>query len=291
MDINSNKYTFIFSTVMVVVVGSLLAIAAVGLKPFQSENVKREKMQNILSSVGITVTAEEAGDKFNQYITDQIIINGNGEVKETDLKAFDVDVLKDYKSGMSNIYSANKDDEAAMRKALMSFGKGGANFPLFVYSGDDGSKKYIVPMVGKGLWGPIWGYVAINSDGNTVAGATFDHKTETPGLGAEIKEGWFSEPFIGKKLFDENGNYVSVSVVKGGAPEDDMHGVDAISGGTITSNGVSEMVYRTLKIYEPYFKSLNNSVAKVEEPEVEIPVSDSLTTDSLVVDTLNNQIN
>ena len=109
--------------------------------------------------------------------------------------------------------------------------------------------------MGKGLWGPIWGYIALESDKNTVAGASFDHKGETPGLGAEINQGWFQEPFVGKKIFDESGDYQSIRVIKGGAPEGDKHGVDAISGGTITSNGVTEMLVRTLKIYEPYLKS------------------------------------
>lgn len=228
MDVNSNKYTIGFSIVMVVIVALLLAFASEGLKPMQNQNIEREKMQNILKSVGIEVTRDEAQDAYNKYITEEIVLNDKGEQIEGD--AFKVDILKEYKSG------------------------GQKNFPIFIYE-SEGSKKYIIPLVGKGLWGPIWGYIALESDKNTVAGASFDHKGETPGLGAEINQGWFQEPFVGKKIFDESGDYQSIRVIKGGAPEGDKHGVDAISDGTITSNGVTEMLVRTLKIYEPYLKS------------------------------------
>ena len=228
MDVNSNKYTIGFSIVMVVIVALLLAFASEGLKPMQNQNIEREKMQNILKSVGIEVTRDEAQDAYNKYITEEIVLNDKGEQIEGD--AFKVDILKEYKSG------------------------GQKNFPIFIYE-SEGSKKYIIPLVGKGLWGPIWGYIALESDKNTVAGASFDHKGETPGLGAEVNQGWFQEPFVGKKIFDESGDYQSIRVIKGGAPEGDKHGVDAISGGTITSNGVTEMLVRTLKIYEPYLKS------------------------------------
>ena len=213
---------------MVVIVALLLAFASEGLKPMQNQNIEREKMQNILKSVGIEVTRDEAKDAYNKYITEEIVLNDKGEQIEGD--AFKVDVLKEYKSG------------------------GQKNFPIYIYE-SEGSKKYIIPLVGKGLWGPIWGYIALEEDKNTVAGASFDHKGETPGLGAEINQGWFQEPFVGKKIFDESGNYQSIKVIKGGAPEGDKHGVDAISGGTITGNGVTEMLVRTLKTYEPYLKS------------------------------------
>lgn len=228
MDVNSNKYTIGFSFVMVVIVALLLAFASEGLKPMQNQNIEREKMQNILKSVGVEVTRDEAKDAYDKYITEEIVLNDKGEQIEGN--AFKVDVLKEYKSG------------------------GQKNFPIYIYE-NEGSKKYIIPLIGKGLWGPIWGYIALDEDKNTVAGASFDHKGETPGLGAEINQGWFQEPFIGKKIFDESGNYQSIKVIKGGAPDGDMHGVDAISGGTITGNGVTEMLVRTLKTYEPYLKS------------------------------------
>jgi len=130
MDVNSNKYTIGFSIVMVVIVALLLAFASEGLKPMQNQNIEREKMQNILKSVGIEVTRDEAKDAYNKYITEEIVLNDKGEQIEGD--AFKVDVLKEYKSG------------------------GQKNFPIYIYE-SEGSKKYIIPLVGKGLWGPIWG--------------------------------------------------------------------------------------------------------------------------------------
>lgn len=262
LDTNSNKYTFIFSIVLVVVVASLLAFASESLKPLQKRNQSREKMQDILASVGIQVTADEAESAFNKYITEQLILNAEGNVKESvDLKAFDVDVLKDYKSGLAKIYSTHASkDWGVMTQHLIEFDKGrGANYPLFVCTMENGEKYYIVPLVGKGLWGPIWGYVAFKQDMNTVMGATFDHKSETPGLGAEIKEPFFENQFIGKTIFEDE-DFISVDVVKGGAGSDNKHGVDAISGGTITSNGVAEMIERTLRIYVPYFKQQSSSI-------------------------------
>lgn len=281
VDVNSNKYTFIFATVMVVVVATLLALASESLKPMQNENVANEKRQNILSSIGISVDASEAKAAYEKYLVEAVVLDANGAVKETEVNAFDIDVLKDYKAGLSNIYKANAGDMEAMKAALTSWGEGGVNYPLFVLN-KDGQDVYVVPVVGTGLWGPIWGYVTVASDGKTVVGAVFDHKSETPGLGAEIKEASFQKPFEGKTIFDENGDFTGIKVIKGGA-KGDPHGVDAISGGTITSNGVTEMLVRTLKIYEPYFLGLQTPT----EPEVEEVVADSLT---MAMDSLNVEV-
>ena len=143
--------------------------------------------------------------------------------------------------------------------------------PIFV-SEKEGKKTYILPMRGKGLWGPIWGYLALKEDMSTISGAVFDHKSETPGLGAEISLGWFQEPFIGKTIYDGE-TLVSVKVVKGGAKEGDMHGVDGISGGTITADGVSKMLSERLNMYSPFLESKRNEIMSLE-------------TDSLMVDTV-----
>ncbi len=116
----------------------------------------------------------------------------------------------------------------------------------------------MVPVRGKGLWGPIWGYMALESDLNTISGAVFDHKGETPGLGAEINTDWFQEPFTGKTIFDESGKFVSITVVKGGADPSDPHGVDGISGGTITSKGLEEMLADCLAGYVNHFQEISN---------------------------------
>lgn len=232
MDVNKNSYIFGFSAVLVIVVAAILSFASESLKPMQAENVRIEKMQNILASVGMESTPKNAKEKFDQYIIGQQLLDYQGNVVEkSDLSPFDIDAVKQYKD-----------------KKLTDSEK---FYPLFTFQ-DDKGKKYIVPMAGKGLWGPIWGYVAFSEDMNTIVGTTFDHKSETPGLGAEIKEKFFQDKFVGKTIF-ENGDFVSVTVVKGGQPADSPHKVDGISGGTITSKGVGEMMERTLNIYVPYF--------------------------------------
>lgn len=227
---HSNKYIFIYSAIMVIIVASLLAFAAEALRPAQEKNVRLERMQNILSSVGVSVDREQAEGIYKKYITEEVVLDNKGEIKGNN--AFTVDLAVELKK---------KPEEQ--------------QFPLFICKKDDGSINYIIPVRGNGLWGPIWGFIAVGADGNTIVGSSFGHKGETPGLGAEISEKTFQEQFVNKKIFDQNGNYQSVKVIKGGATEGDLHGVDAISGGTITSNGVSEMLQRTLKYYENYLKS------------------------------------
>ena len=280
VDVNSNKYTFIFAAVMVIVVATLLALASESLKPMQKQNVANEKRQNILTSIGIEVDAAEAEAAYNLNLDTALVLDANGFVVENPkVKAFDIDVLKDYKAGLSGIYKANGDDMDAMKAALLAWGDGGVNYPLFVLK-KGGENVYVVPMVGTGLWGPIWGYVTVAADGKTVVGAVFDHKSETPGLGAEINQASFQKPFEGKSIFDESGEFTGIKVMKGGAKGSE-HGVDAISGGTITSNGVTEMIVRTLKIYEPYLLNLQGGAKTAEL--VELPVDSA----ALALDSLN----
>ena len=248
LNSNSNGYTFGFAIVMVVVVGAVLSFAAIGLKPKQKENLKQEKMQNILSSIKIDVSRAEAADQFTDYVKKRYILNSegtvigevSGEVKsleevgaeEASKDAFNLDVKKQYKDkGIS-------DDE---RK-----------YPLYECQ-KDGETYFVVPMVGTGLWGPIWGFIAFKDDMNTIMGAKFDHKTETPGLGAEINQASFQDQFEGETIFSES-EFVSIDVTKGGGGDAKKHAVDGITGGTITSDGVQEMIQRTLEVYVPYFK-------------------------------------
>ncbi len=240
MDINSNKYTFGFAAVMVIVVASLLAFASESLKPYQKMNIRHEKMQNILSSVGIDVERHKSEEAFNKYVTKQIVIDAEGNELSAEqlngLTAFDIDVVKEYR----NIKDITK-----------------RHYPLFEITKEDGKKYYVVPMAGTGLWDLIWGYVSFESDMNTVAGTKFDHKGETPGLGAEITKPFFQNAFVGKKILDESGNFKGISVIKGGTSPDNPHGINAISGATLTSVGVDEMINRTLKVYVPYFKKMS----------------------------------
>ena len=137
--------------------------------------------------------------------------------------------------------------------AAIKAGNMDRSVPLYVAE-KEGDTYYIIPMRGKGLWGPVWGYLALERDGNTVVGATFDHKSETPGLGAEITTPMFTDQFPGKKI-SEAGMFKSISVVKAGTSAGD-YAVDGISGGTITSNGVNDMLTDCLAPYAEYFKNI-----------------------------------
>lgn len=230
---HSNRYILIYSSVIVVIVAILLTVVAIGLKPQQQYNIRVEKMQNILASVNISSTTKNAQDLFDKYIVEQKVIDiYNQEIKN--IKAFNVNVEQESKK--------------APEKRLL---------PIYICKLDNGETKYILPTYGKGLWGPIWGYVSLNEDKNVVYGAFFDHKSETPGLGAEIASTSFQSQFAGKKLFDNNGNFVSIKTIKGGADKNDYHGVDAISGGTITSKALSKMLFDELKPYENFLKQKN----------------------------------
>ena len=238
----SNSYIFTYSVIMVVLVAALLSIASYSLKDTQKSNVRKEKMQNILSSIQVESTTDNVEELYAKYIINSAIIDINGNVipyvlvpngKVTDtVRAFDIDMKKLY----------------AMPRAQRTL-------PLFEAQ-KDGKKYIIIPMRGKGLWGPIWGFISFESDNNTVYGAVFDHQGETPGLGAEINKDKVEHMFRGKQIFDTSGTFISIKVIKGGAAPDNIHGVDAISGGTITSNGVNAMLDTCLSTYVSYLQSI-----------------------------------
>ncbi|HAG05624.1 MAG TPA: NADH:ubiquinone reductase (Na(+)-transporting) subunit C [Cryomorphaceae bacterium] len=235
MDINSNKYTYIFAVVMVVLVAALLSIAATSLKPFQDKNVELEKKSDILRSIGVEGTNLDS--LFAQYITEQLVIQ-NGMSVESEVSAFDIDMA-------SAVSVAAEERQVPLYKAVV-----------------EENTYYVLPLRGKGLWGPIWGYVALEGDGNTILGATFGHKTETPGLGAEIATPIFQDQFPGKKLFSSA--YEGIKVLKGEASGDQE--VDGISGGTITSVGVQDMISDCLKPYKAYLLNIaaNSAVPTVD---------------------------
>ena len=230
MNVNSNSYTYLFSVVMVVLVAVMLSVAALSLKPAQDANIELEKKQEILKSLGIDVTREEAGIAFDEYSKEQLVLKGGQPIANPEVPAFAIN--------MADAVSKPSDEREV---------------PLFIAE-RDGSTFYIIPVRGKGLWGPIWGYVSISSDGYTVTGATFGHKGETPGLGAEISTPVFTDQFPGKKLAVD-GQFQGIAVRKGDASGD--HQVDGISGGTITSVGVENMLNDCLKPYVSYLLSRN----------------------------------
>jgi len=223
----SNRYIFIFSAVMVIAVATLLSLAATLLQPRQQKNLEIEKKKSMLESIGVASTHETTESLYVKYIKDSFVLNSKGEVVGgTD--AFTVVLNIEQKKPLEQQY-----------------------LPVFNATPDDGEKIIILPVEGKGLWGPVYGYISLKSDLNTIYGVTFDHKGETPGLGAEINTTEFESMFIGKKLFDE-GKFVSIGVLKGGAKPDDLHNVDAISGGTITSKGLEKMLKDCIVKYNDY---------------------------------------
>lgn len=225
----SNRYIFFFATGMVAIVALILSTAALLLQPLQERNAEIEKKSNILASVGVQANADNAEDLYDKYITGSFALNSESE-KVEDADPFNVDVKKEQRKDL---------DERV--------------FPVFVATLDDGSTSYIMPLEGKGLWGPIYGYISLNEDMRTINGATFDHTSETPGLGAEINESWFEAQFVGKELFEDN-EFVGIIVQKGGAEEGDPHAVDAVSGGTITSKALEDMIYNGLVNYVEFLK-------------------------------------
>jgi len=231
MDTNGNKYTIIYASVMVVIVAVMLSIAATQLKPFQDANILIEKKQNILKSVNIVSDAKQANDLFSNTIKELFIVNSKGEKIEGD--AFKVNLKVEHSKPIDQ------------RK-----------LPVYVADMGEKGKVYVIPLRGAGLWGPIWGYVALSSDMSTIFGANFDHQGETPGLGAEINTEKFQKPFIGKTIFDQTGLFTSITVAKIGEKSDPAHSVDAISGGTITSKGLQKMLYDDLVTYQEFFKTL-----------------------------------
>ncbi|MDA9597019.1 Na(+)-translocating NADH-quinone reductase subunit C [Flavobacteriaceae bacterium] len=242
MNRDSNGYTFIFATLMVLVVASTLAFTASSLKSLQADNVRKEKMQNILSTIGIQTDREQAETLYKQYITGTLALDHLGNTDET------VDAFK---------LKLNNEIKKPAKEQ---------RFPLYKAVVDDMS-YYIIPLRGSGLWDAIWGYIALKSDVNTIQGAVFDHKGETAGLGAEITQQWFMDRFKEEKVFDPNGQLVGINVSKtNNDPKDtdkDDHEVDAISGATITGDGVTDMIKERLAHYIPYFEKEKNAVASI----------------------------
>ena len=233
MDVNKNSYTFTFAAIMVIVVAAILSFAATSLKDRQDNNVRLEKMQNILSSINVEVERDAAEGVYSEYIKQEIVVN-NSQV-QSGVKAFDIELKKE------------------LTKAPLE-----RNAPLYVAE-KDGKTYYIAPIRGKGLWDAIWGYVAMDEN-MIVQGAYFDHKGETPGLGANIKYRFFMDDFKGEHLLDASGNFKGIRVAKGNNdPKNDDktdYEVHAIAGATITGDGVSAMIKSDLKLYVNYFKTL-----------------------------------
>ncbi len=247
MGINTEKniYTVVFAVVMVVVVGSVLAFVASGLDSTIKENQRFEKQQNILYAMGIHenedegsvnfIPADKVEEAFSKYITEQLVISGDEVIEDPEAYLIDI-------------------------KRQQAIAKSGETPKLPVFIGEkDGKKFYIIPMYGKGLWDAIWGFISLDEQ-LIVRGVFFDHKAETPGLGANINQRYFMDDFSGEAIMDGT-RFAGIKVAKGNndplnATKDDNE-VDALAGATITGNGVSAMIKESLNLYSDYLKTLS----------------------------------
>jgi len=223
---------------MTVIVAFILAGMQTVLKPVHDLNAAVYNKKSVLLSIADqfdkpigAMSAKEVQDIFNNKI-EELVVDPEGNIVEGE-KAEDINMADQLKKPKSE-----------------------QHYPLYIYSQDDGSRIYIVSVRGQGLWDAIWGNIALGQDLETIVGASFDHAGETPGLGAEIKDNpSFPSQFIGKEIYDDQGDYTSVQVVKG-VVRQPQHQVEGISGATITSRGVSDMLYSGIKNYEPYFEKI-----------------------------------
>lgn len=232
MNKQSNTYTTIYIILLVLIVGTALAATSLALRDRQQANADADKMRQILAAALITPESNDVIDAYGKHIVESFVVNAEGMPVEGD--AFAIKVAEQVKK------------PAAERE-----------LPVFVCLLDDGSKKYILPAYGAGLWGPIWGYIALDANGSTIYGAYFAHQGETPGLGAEIEKPAFCDKFKGLDLFKDD-TFMPIAVVKAGQhPKGNEDYVDGVSGGTITSKGVGDMIDNSLSPYEAYLKTLS----------------------------------
>ncbi len=232
MKTNSNSYTIVYAAVLVVIVAFLLAFVFQALRPAQEANVALDKQKQILYSLNIRGLQDQAAAaKYKEVVTADEIIDANGNI-----------VDKGSKGGTAAGFKLNSGDFKAGKLAVY-------------VCNVDGQTKYVIPVYGMGLWGPISGYIALNDDKSTIYGAYFNHESETAGLGAEIKDNQkWQEQFQGKKLFKgADRNAIAISVLKK-RDSNDPNSVDAVTGATLTSNGVTDMLHGCLG---QYIKFLN----------------------------------
>ena len=236
-----DRYIFFYITVLTVIVAILLSAAALVLQPYQQANINNEKMMNILQAADVNVEGANVQELFDKDCVKMMLVDAKGVVVEectkdfTKFEAFSMN-LKD------QLYKRDNGQDYVLPIIVINNGKENVN---------------VIQLQGAGLWGPIWGYIGMTSDFQNVVGVVFDHKSETPGLGAEITTEKFRSQFQGKTIFS-GGEFVSIDVVKGGvanlAADLQKHSVDAISGGTITSQGVNKMIENVLGSYLPYIE-------------------------------------
>ncbi|MCH5227618.1 MAG: NADH:ubiquinone reductase (Na(+)-transporting) subunit C [Muribaculaceae bacterium] len=241
MNRQSNVYTIIYAVLLVVIVGVVLSVVYQALRPKQLENIANDTKKQILASAHLSPKdGESISTLFDEHIVSSYIVNSAGERVNNAQNPFDINMAIEIKKPA---------DERLL--------------PVYECNTTDGL-KFIVPVYGAGLWGPIWGYVAFNSNGDTIYGAYFGHEGETPGLGAEIEKPAFQNQFVGKDIFAKDGDFTSIAVVKTGKEPQGKAWVHAVSGGTITSQGVQKMLYDSLEPYIAFFSNLADGESIVD---------------------------
>tara|TARA_X000001036_G_scaffold316517_1_gene294924 strand:+ start:1699 stop:2400 length:702 start_codon:yes stop_codon:yes gene_type:complete len=229
---HSNSYTIVFTSIVTIILGGFLSVAAGTLKEIQELNVENDSKKNILSSLGYEPdsnqlwTSDDIRKLFKLNI-EAYVLNSNGERTNTDPASINTEVDKE-------------------------------NLPIYVDKKDGIVNGYAIPISGKGLWSTLYGYFAIEPDGVTAKGITFYAHKETPGLGGEVEKPWFQNNFVGKRFIDEDGNLVGIKVIKGKADPDSPYEVDGISGATITSKGLESFLVDDLEKYEPFFRKIRS---------------------------------
>lgn len=237
LNTNSNTYTILYAVIVVIVVAFLLSFTFSALNERSLANERIDKKQQILAALNLrNISKETVEEKYKDVVEADLVVDANGQVKEQGAE-------KD-KAGF-----------AIDRKEMTA-----DQLPVFVCK-VDGQTKYVLPIVGKGLWGPIWGFIALNEDKQTVYGAYFSHDSETAGLGSLIKEEKFQKEFEGKRAVDKDGNAL-LAVVKSGKVQDAATEVDGITGATLTSNGVNDMIREYLTLYKGFLKSNQDNTIK-----------------------------
>ena len=215
---------------MTLIVAVSLASVATSLKPMQEKEEALDKKKQILGSVAPMEDKSLVDAEYAKRIEAKVVDMKGNEIAGAN--AFDIELRKEYR-------------KPAEKRQL----------PVYIYKNDDGTKNYIMPLHGAGLWDEVWGYIALDGDLNTISGATYDHKGETPGLGAEITKPWFQNQFIGKQLTDSQGKYAfDILKGKGNDIQGKVHLVDGMSGATITGDGVEAMIEKGYKAYNSFFK-------------------------------------
>nr|WP_320058426.1 Na(+)-translocating NADH-quinone reductase subunit C [uncultured Bacteroides sp.] len=230
MNTNSNSYTIIYASVMVVIVAFVLAFTSASLRSTQNKNVELDKMKQILHALNVDTKDQDAEKVYKQYVKADQIMNAAGEVV-AETGGFKIEM------------------KSELAKPLEK-----RQLPLYLCE-VEGKTKYVLPLYGAGLWGPIWGYVGLNDDKNSVFGVYFSHQGETPGLGAEISTADFQKQFSGKQVLKEG--VVALGVEKNGKVTEPDYQVDGISGGTITSKGVDAMLKSCLGQYDKFLTTNN----------------------------------